>query len=201
MATFADKHRSPRRRAPSPRSRRSWSPPRARQCRSIYRRFADTLRVEFGRPPVVGDVTADAIAAYGRQLEEHGGGPVAPATRRVGPPKQPDRGDLNVASGDKQLGPDPGHLPACRGLHASRGSGPCIHCEEPATAQAFMCQRCQRPEIALALGEDADPLRMYDAGVPTLRRAGTRAYPRQRLTGVSRGRASGSVADAQGRGS
>jgi hypothetical protein len=52
----------------------------------IYSRFADALRDELGRPPVVADVTADAIAAYSRQLEQHGGrggGPTAPATRRV----------------------------------------------------------------------------------------------------------------------
>jgi len=58
----------------------------ARQYRSIYTRFADALRVELGCPPVVGDVTGDAIAAYSRQLEQHGGrggGPAAPATRRV----------------------------------------------------------------------------------------------------------------------
>jgi site-specific recombinase XerD len=58
----------------------------ARQYRSIYTRFADALRDELGRPPVVGDVTGDAIAAYSRQLEQHGGrggGPAAPATRRV----------------------------------------------------------------------------------------------------------------------
>ena len=58
----------------------------ARQYRSIYNRFADALREELGRPPVVGDVTGDAIAAYSRQLERQGGrggGPAAPATRRV----------------------------------------------------------------------------------------------------------------------
>jgi len=41
----------------------------ARQYRSIYTRFGDALRAELGRPPVVGDVTGDAIAAYSRQLE------------------------------------------------------------------------------------------------------------------------------------
>jgi hypothetical protein len=58
----------------------------ARQYRSIYTRFADALRDELGRAPVVGDVTGDAIAAYSRQLEQHGGrcgGPAAPATMRV----------------------------------------------------------------------------------------------------------------------
>jgi hypothetical protein len=41
----------------------------ARQYASIYRRFCDALRDELGRPPVVADVTADAIAAYSRALE------------------------------------------------------------------------------------------------------------------------------------
>jgi hypothetical protein len=58
----------------------------ARQYGAIYTRFCDALRDELGRPPVVGDVTADAIAAYSRALEQHGGrggGPASPATRRV----------------------------------------------------------------------------------------------------------------------
>jgi site-specific recombinase XerD len=58
----------------------------ARQYRAIYTRFCDALRDELGRPPVVGDVTADAIAAYSREQERHGGrggGPASPATRRV----------------------------------------------------------------------------------------------------------------------
>ncbi|MCA1678936.1 MAG: hypothetical protein LC777_08330, partial [Actinobacteria bacterium] len=58
----------------------------ARQYLTIYNRFCDALRDELGRPPVVGDVTADAIAAYCRALECHGGrggGPASPATRRV----------------------------------------------------------------------------------------------------------------------
>ncbi|MDX6573795.1 MAG: integrase/recombinase XerD, partial [Gaiellales bacterium] len=58
----------------------------ARQYGAIYTRFCDALRDELGRPPVVGDVTADAIAAYSRALERHGGrggGPASPATRRV----------------------------------------------------------------------------------------------------------------------
>jgi len=38
----------------------------ARQYRSIYTRFANALRDELGRPPVVKDVTVDAIAAYSR---------------------------------------------------------------------------------------------------------------------------------------
>jgi hypothetical protein len=64
----------------------------ARQYLSIYTRFADRLRAELGRPPVVADVTIDAIAAYSRELERRGGrggGPCAPATRRAcqGPSK------------------------------------------------------------------------------------------------------------------
>lgn len=58
----------------------------ARQYLAIYTRFADRLRDGLGRPPVVGDVTADAIAGYSRDLERHGGrggGPCAPATRRT----------------------------------------------------------------------------------------------------------------------
>jgi len=58
----------------------------ARQYRAIYTRFCDALRDELGRAPVVGDVTADAIAAYSREQERHGGrggGPASPATRRV----------------------------------------------------------------------------------------------------------------------
>jgi integrase/recombinase XerD len=58
----------------------------ARQYNAIYTRFCDALRAELGRPPVVADVTADAVAAYSRALERHGGrggGPASPATRRA----------------------------------------------------------------------------------------------------------------------
>jgi len=58
----------------------------ARQYLTIYTRFCDALRDELGRPPAVADVTADAIAAYSRALEHHGGrggGPASPATRRA----------------------------------------------------------------------------------------------------------------------
>jgi len=58
----------------------------ARQYLTIYTRFCDALRDELGRPPAVADVTADAIAAYSRGLEHHGGrggGPASPATRRA----------------------------------------------------------------------------------------------------------------------
>jgi site-specific recombinase XerD len=58
----------------------------ARQYLGIYTRFCDARRDELGRPPIVADATADAIAAYSRALERHGGrggGPASPATRRV----------------------------------------------------------------------------------------------------------------------
>ena len=58
----------------------------ARQYRSIYTRFANALRDELGRAPLVADLTADAIAAYGHELERHGGrggGEASPATRRA----------------------------------------------------------------------------------------------------------------------
>ena len=58
----------------------------ARQYGAIYTRFCDALRDELGRPPVVADMTADAIAAYSRDLEQRGGrggGQASPATRRA----------------------------------------------------------------------------------------------------------------------
>ncbi len=57
-----------------------------RQYRSIFRRFADVLRDELGRPPLVADLTADTIAAYARHLAAsggRGGRPAALSTRRV----------------------------------------------------------------------------------------------------------------------
>jgi hypothetical protein len=60
----------------------------ARQYLTSYARFCDALRDELGRPPVVGDVTADAVAAYSLALQRHGGRggePASPATRRVHP--------------------------------------------------------------------------------------------------------------------
>jgi integrase len=57
-----------------------------RQYGTIFRRFCDALRDELGRPPVLGDLTADVIAAYARHLEAsggRGGGPAALSTRRV----------------------------------------------------------------------------------------------------------------------
>jgi hypothetical protein len=57
-----------------------------RQYASIFRAFGDWLAGELGRPPVVGDLDIDAIAAYGRHLATAGGRgrrPAAPATSRV----------------------------------------------------------------------------------------------------------------------
>ena len=57
-----------------------------RQYAAIFRAFGDWLAGELGRPPVVGDLDADAIAAYARHLAAcggRGGGPAAPATVRV----------------------------------------------------------------------------------------------------------------------
>jgi site-specific recombinase XerD len=57
-----------------------------RQYAAIYRAFARWLREQLGRPPVVGDLDADVIAAYGRHLAAsggRGGAPAAPATARV----------------------------------------------------------------------------------------------------------------------
>ena len=56
----------------------------ARQYLSIYTRLCDALRDELGRSPVVGDMTADAIAAYSRALEQHGGRGGAPASPATG---------------------------------------------------------------------------------------------------------------------
>jgi hypothetical protein len=44
-----------------------------RQYASIFRSFGDWLAAELGRPPVVGDLDADAIAAYRRHLMSRGG--------------------------------------------------------------------------------------------------------------------------------
>ncbi len=64
---------------------RGASPATRRQYASIHRAFGDWLMGELGRPPLVGDMDADAIAAYSRHLEARGGRggrPAAPATRR-----------------------------------------------------------------------------------------------------------------------
>jgi site-specific recombinase XerD len=65
---------------------RASSPGTRRLYAAIYRTFADWLREQLGRPPVVGDLDADVIASYMRHLQESGGrrgGPAAPATARV----------------------------------------------------------------------------------------------------------------------
>jgi integrase len=57
-----------------------------RQYAAIFRAFGDWLAAELGRPPVVGDLDTDAIAAYARHLASgggRGGRPAAPATSRV----------------------------------------------------------------------------------------------------------------------
>jgi len=57
-----------------------------RQYAAIFRAFGDWLAGELGRPPVVGDLDVDVVAAYGRHLATcggRGGGPAAPATVRV----------------------------------------------------------------------------------------------------------------------
>src|SRR5450631_4420249 len=57
-----------------------------RQYAAIFRAFGDWLGGELGRPPVVGDLDTDAIAAYARHLAVaggRGGRPAAPATSRV----------------------------------------------------------------------------------------------------------------------
>lgn len=56
----------------------------ARQYRAIYTRFWDALRDELVRAPAVADVTADAIAAYSREQERHGGPAAARRRRRRG---------------------------------------------------------------------------------------------------------------------
>jgi integrase/recombinase XerD len=57
-----------------------------RQYSAIFRAFGDWLAGELRRPPMVRDVDADVIAAYGRHLATcggRGGGPAAQATVRV----------------------------------------------------------------------------------------------------------------------
>ncbi len=57
-----------------------------RQYAAIFRAFGDWLGRELGRPPVVGDLDTDVIAAYGRHLAStggRGGRPAASATSHV----------------------------------------------------------------------------------------------------------------------
>lgn len=44
-----------------------------RQYAAIFRAFGDWLASELGRPPVVGELDVDVIAAYGRHLSTSGG--------------------------------------------------------------------------------------------------------------------------------
>ena len=65
---------------------RAASPSTRRQYAAIFRAFGDWLASQLGCPPLVGDLNADVIAAYGRHLAAsggRGGGPAAPATARV----------------------------------------------------------------------------------------------------------------------
>ena len=65
---------------------RAATPTTRRQYGAIFRAFGDWLASELGRPPVVGDLDADVIAAYGRHLAMcggRGGRPAARATVRV----------------------------------------------------------------------------------------------------------------------
>ncbi|MGO9788203.1 MAG: hypothetical protein ACLP8S_01385 [Solirubrobacteraceae bacterium] len=53
-----------------------------RQYTAIFRAFCDWLTAQLHRPPLVGDLDADVIAAYGRHLAVgggRGGRPAAPA--------------------------------------------------------------------------------------------------------------------------
>jgi hypothetical protein len=56
-----------------------------RQYASIFRAFGDWLAGELSRPPVVGDLDTDAIAAYARHLASGGGRGRRPARRRRRP--------------------------------------------------------------------------------------------------------------------
>jgi integrase len=65
---------------------RASTPGTRRQYAAIYRAFARWLLEQLGRPPVVGDLDADVIAAFARHLATsggRGGRPAAPATARV----------------------------------------------------------------------------------------------------------------------
>ena len=44
-----------------------------RQYGAIFRALGDWLAGELGRPPLVGDLDADVVAAYGRDLTSRGG--------------------------------------------------------------------------------------------------------------------------------
>lgn len=52
---------------------RAATPSTRRQYGAIFHAFGDWLAAELGRPPVVRDLDADVIAAYGRHLATSGG--------------------------------------------------------------------------------------------------------------------------------
>ena len=58
---------------PSGSAARAASASTRRQYGATFRAFGDWLAGELGRPPLVGDVDADVIAAYGRHLAACGG--------------------------------------------------------------------------------------------------------------------------------
>ena len=67
-------------------AQRAATPATRRQYAAIYRSFGGWLTSQLGRPPLVRDLDADVLAAYGRHLAVAGGrdgGPAAPATIRV----------------------------------------------------------------------------------------------------------------------
>jgi hypothetical protein len=70
-----------------------------RQYASIYRSFATWLAAQLGRPPLVGDLDADVIAAYGRYLTASGG--------RGGAPAAGDRPRVRVDDPGARLGARP----------------------------------------------------------------------------------------------
>ncbi len=53
-----------------------------RQYGAIFRAFCDWFAAQLGRPPLVGDLDADVLAAYGRHLAAAGGRGGRPAGRR-----------------------------------------------------------------------------------------------------------------------
>jgi len=77
-----------------------------RQYASIFRAFGDWLASELGRPPVVGDLDTDAIAAYGRHLAVAGGRGVA-AWRT-------ESATRSTATADSQPPPSPGRRGVAR---------------------------------------------------------------------------------------
>jgi len=68
-----------------------------RQYAAIFRALGDWIASELGRPPVVGDLNADVIAAYGRHLAVAGG-----------------RGGRTAAAGDRARVPGVGPRPRTR---------------------------------------------------------------------------------------